>query len=248
MATAIVIMREAIENNRLKTQDNIILQSVVEGNIYGMYSDVTYWQTGADELHEWYGTEVLELRAGLKYGKIIQGMGDFAAYMKGSEYINLTGWGSIDSHMPSTPINELSAEDYEYQYRNILEGELINATHGVLVSQLAQVIDWSEIWNDTDFTISTEDVVSYVANDMFSRGNDFARILDINTALSYYNLPTMDKFIDKESLIPVPHKILGEDFSNARQTQVFNDFIAEYLANTPVNPLSLRGIGYGNIS
>lgn len=247
MATAIVIMREAIENNRLQMDDNHILQSVVDGNIYGMYSDVTFWDTNADDLHEWYGCEVLELRAGLKYKPTDKKFQSSIAHMTGSEYISLADWGSIDSYIPSTPINELDEEDYEYQYRTIIEAELENAPHGVSVSQLAQVIDWAELWNDKDFTISTEEVAFLSADNLLSRGNEFYRVLDINAALSHYDLPTMDAFIDKKSLVSIPSKFFGEDFFYARHTQVFNDFIAEYLEKATVNPLNLRGIGYGSV-
>lgn len=244
MAAAIVIIREAMKNNDVHGPKGDIIRCILNGNIYGMFSDTTMLGSNAEQLHEWYGTEIFELHAGVKYDATRSIFEGFKSNMSGSEYVNLSDWGSIDDLLQDDGLYELSHEDYEDEYGYTKENELATAPHGLLVNQVLQVINWEELWQDTDFTVDTEDVVFMMNNNLVTDRNEYSRVLNINAALDHYGFPPMRKFISP--LFSGP--IIGPDASNtpvqAYLSKVFLDFVQSYLGSISVNPLELRSLGY----
>lgn len=244
MAAAIVIMREAMQNNNIHGPNGDIIRCIISGNISGMFSDTTVLGHNAEELHEWYDNEIFELHAGVRYEAKRSIFKEFATNMSESDYVNLSDWGALDDFLNDDALNELSHEDYEDNYGYTKANELETAPRGLLVNQVLQVINWDELWQDKDFTTDTEDLVFMMESNLVTDRNEYSRVLDINAALSYHGLPLMRKFLKpvfSETLLEfnAPNKPVRASFS-----QVFLDFVDDYLENAPVNPLDKRAVGY----
>lgn len=234
---AIIILREAMENNRFQKDGNQILQRIREGNIYGMFSDSTANGTTSEELHEWYDREVFELQAGLDFSRTGDQFVSSWEFMKGNEFIQLNNWGEIDAYIKREPLNDMDLNDYTEKMGRTKWDETLRTPYGTLVNGLVQVIDWDELWADNDFTTDTLDVVFLREDELVTNRNEYARVLDINAALSYYDLPLMDEFLED-------HTDLNRD---PDWSEVFKKFVGDYLIKAPMQEQLIRTIGYNFI-
>lgn len=246
MAASIVIIREAMQNNRVQEKEGDIIECILKGNIYGMFSDLTVNDHSAEELHEWYGTEMFELHAGVKYDASFDTFAKFKPHVSGSEYVNLSDWGTIDGLLQYTKLIDLSYKECGDRYGFTHSRELVSAPRGLLVNQVLQTIDWDELWKDKDFTIDTEDVVYLMENELVTNRREYARVLDINAALEHHGLPQMKDFIRISYFAQDPTN--KSDFIlKSNHSQAFLDLVDSYLDTFPDDPRELKSIGYANL-
>lgn len=246
VAAAIVIIREAIQNSRAQEKKGDIIECILKGNIYGMFSDLTVNDHSAEELHEWYGIEMFELHAGVKYDAGVESFAKFQPHVSGLEYVNLSDWGAIDGLLQYTRLVDLSGKEWSDRYGFTHARELVSAPRGLLVNQVLQTIDWDELWKDKDFTIDTEDVVFLMENELVTNRNEYSRVLDINSALKHYGLPQMKDFISV-SYFPQDLTNKSDLILESTRPQVFLDLIDSYLDSRLDDPREFKSIGYANV-
>ena len=241
---AIIIMREAFENNLIINDGNETMARILEGNIYGIFSDTTGFGATADELHEWYGDEVFEMQAGLQYSRTKLQFEHFKQNLEGNEYIQLAGWGCVDNYLSCEPLQGMKEWDYEEKFEIGKSTELDTAPKNLLVNQLIQQIDWEELWADYDFTSDTQDVLFYQNAELMPNATRFARVLDINSALAYYELPLMDEFVDMNSMFSSLNSGWKVPSGEVRYSTLFHNLVGDYVLNSSIDPRTVRAIGY----
>lgn len=246
MAVAIVILREAIQNNKVQENEGDIVECILQGNIYGMFSDMTINDHNAEELHEWYGTEMFELHAGVRYDASLETFEKFKSHVSGSEYVNLSDWGAIDGLLQYTGLTDLSGKECNDRYGFTHSRELVTAPRGLLVNQVLQTINWDELWNDKDFTIDTEDVVYLMESELVTNRREYARVLDINAALKHHGLPPMKDFIRVSYFAQDPAQKSNFDMKT-NHSQGFLDLVDSYMESIPDDPREFKSIGYAKL-
>lgn len=215
-----------------------LFSALRDGNIYAFLSRNSPAGITPEQFEGHYGTPVFDISPGYK---MLEGFHDLSfAYNHGmpyiepeAEYVRMGGCYGIDSGiwLEHPPLYEMDEAFYEEHYLDE-DGE----AHGdeeapldLLISKIAQVLDWEEIFADEDFTILSNAV--FFENNGISDAmmEDTQRVIALNAALSHHGLPDTDELLkDYRTVGHAPLVPLAEEF----------------IASCETDPRELRGPWY----
>lgn len=217
MGLALIVMSQAILAECMEQMDN--------GNMVGIMSQKTPYDASPQQLHFFYGKDIYEMSSGfsadtslaefLTHNNLDSGYHD----LQGVEYFRAcTVNGGIDYPYWNGDSGTSPSEWAEILEDSIDYTEEFDNLEGLLVSQIAQVIDWDEVWADKDFFTESNKVF------LFDHGNTDGlrkhphRIFHLDKALAYHSLPSV-----KELITPLP-----KEEWNVDMFQISRDFLNEY--------------------
>lgn len=262
IAAAIALVQEIVANYNeytgLSESENIeLLEKAIQSNsISGVFSEESFiYETSSEDLKEYYGREVFDLKPRAEVDSKVFILGSFA---------------TIDNIVSDIPLAEMDDAEYKEVFAENTEEELDSSKTGVLINQMLLSIDWESLWKDKDFT----GIASDSEAELYPPTDRPAHILDINSALESYGLPTISEFISIEhrkvpikkkfdtaqvmadlrasnprlygNLVPADQQAFDDftDESEASFTGTFLKLVENYLENASEDPRKLRAFGY----
>lgn len=262
IAVAIALVHEIVANYNAYTDmsnpENLepLEKAIRNNSISGVFSEVSFiYGTSSEILKEYYGCEVFDLKPRIEVG---------------SEVFILDSFATIDNIVSDVPLAEMDDEEYKEVFTESTEEELDSSKTGVLINQMLLSIDWESLWKDKDFT----GIASDSEAELYPHSSRPVHILDINSALESYGLPTISEFISIEhrkvpikkkfdtakvmadlrasnprlygNLVPKDPKAFDDftDESEASFTGKFLNLVENYLEHASEDPRKLRAFGY----